>query len=189
MGRQVVLYDANVLFPATIRDLLMWLALTDLYQARWSQDIHEEWIESLLRERSDLTREQLDRVRALMDENVRDALVEGYRDLIPRLTLPDPGDRHVLAAAIRGGADVIVTFNVRDFPIDVLGEHGVQALHPDAFVGQLIEIDAGVVVEAVRRQRGNLQHPPVSPERFVARLEELGLERTAAFLGDHIDSI
>jgi predicted nucleic acid-binding protein len=102
-------YDANVLYPAELRNLLMHLALTGLFRAKWSADVHEEWISALLEKRPDLTRVELERTRALMDLHAVDALVTGYQDLTPGLALPDPKDRHVLAAAIRGQADVIVT--------------------------------------------------------------------------------
>src|SRR6185295_3578619 len=106
MANFTVVYDACVLYPAPLRDLLMRLALTDLFRARWSDDIHEEWITNLLANRPDLTREQLERTRTLMNAHVRDCIVQGYRDLIDGLDLPDPNDRHVLAAAIRARADV-----------------------------------------------------------------------------------
>jgi len=111
-----VIYDANVLYPAPLRDLLMWVTLQDVVLARWTDDIHEEWMRSVLRERYDLTRVQLERTRDLMNQSVRDCLVTDYHDLIPGLTLPDADDRHVLAAAIRAGANVIVTYNLKDFP-------------------------------------------------------------------------
>ena len=121
------LYDANVLYPAPLRDLLMHLALTDLFRAKWSEQIHEEWIRNVLKSRADLTKAQLERTRQLMNENVRDCLVAGYEALIPALSLPDPDDRHVLAAAIQGQANVIVTYNLKDFLPGVLSEHGVEA--------------------------------------------------------------
>lgn len=102
-----------------LRDLLLRLAVTDLYRARWSADIHDEWMRSLAANRPDIPPEHITRVRNLMDENVRDALVEDYASLVLGLTLPDPKDRHVLAAAIVGRADVIVTFNLREFPADL----------------------------------------------------------------------
>jgi hypothetical protein len=95
-------YDANVLYSAPLRDLLMHLALTDLFRAKWSNKVHEEWMENLLRKRPDLTRENLEKTRRLMDADVRDYLVEDYAHLISGLELPDPDDRHVVAAAIRG---------------------------------------------------------------------------------------
>src|SRR3990167_8164411 len=100
MTNFAVLYDACVLYPAPLRDLLMHLAITDLYRAKWTDEIHEEWINSVLSDRKDLSREYLDRTRDKMNTNVRDCLVEGYQSLIPTLNLPDADDRHVLAAAI-----------------------------------------------------------------------------------------
>ena len=123
-------YDANVLYPAELRNLLMHLALTGLFRAKWSADVHEEWICSLLQKRPDLTRDKLERTRMLMDKHAVDALVTGYEDLIPGLQLPDKQDRHVLAAAIRCHANVIVTMNLRDFPSDVLAPLGMEAQHP-----------------------------------------------------------
>lgn len=121
MARFTAFYDANVLYPAELRNLLMHLALTGLFRAKWSADVHEEWISALLEKRPDLTRDNLERTRALMDLHAVDALVTGDEDLIPGLRLPDPNDRHVLAAAIRGQADVIVTMNLRDFPAQIVG--------------------------------------------------------------------
>jgi hypothetical protein len=100
----IVFYDANVLYPAELRNLLMHLALVGVFRAKWSADVHEEWMSSLLANRPDLTRKKLERTRQLMDKAAPDALVTGYEHLIPGLVLPDPKDRHVLAAAIRGGA-------------------------------------------------------------------------------------
>lgn len=98
-----VVYDACVLYPAPLRSLLMHLALTDLFRAKWSRQIHDEWMRNLLSKRSDLTWEKLERVRELMDLHTRDAVVEGFEPLIDGLSLPDPGDRHVLACAIHSG--------------------------------------------------------------------------------------
>jgi len=111
-----VVYDACVLYPAPLRDLLMRLALTDMFRARWSNQIHDEWIESVLRDRPDLRREALEKTRTLMNSNVRDCLVTGYEHLIPSIHLPDPRDRHVGAAAIHCGANLIVMAISRTFP-------------------------------------------------------------------------
>jgi predicted nucleic acid-binding protein len=127
VNRITVVYDACVLYPAPLRELLMRLALTDLYRARWSDQIHEEWITAVLRNRPDLSRAQLERTRSLMNAYVRDALVDGYQSLVPALELPDPNDRHVLAAAIQCGADLILTFNLDDFPEQALTIHGLGA--------------------------------------------------------------
>ncbi|MEZ2233262.1 PIN domain-containing protein [Microcoleus sp.] len=97
----IALYDACVLYSAPLRDLLMQLALTDLFQARWTDEIHDEWIRNVLKNRPDLTIEQLTRTKDLMNRYVRDCLVTGYEWIIPSLNLPDPNDRHILAAAIK----------------------------------------------------------------------------------------
>lgn len=98
----------------------MELAVSDLYKARWTDDIHREWIDSLLRNVPERSREKLERTRDLMNENTRDCLIYGYECIIPSLELPDPNDRHVLAAAIVGRCDVIVTQNLKDFPEEVI---------------------------------------------------------------------
>ena len=165
------LYDACVLYSAPMRDLLMHLALTDLFRARWSNAIHDEWIRSVLKNRPDLTRTQLERTRDLMNAHAYDALIQGYEDLIPALSLPDPDDRHVLAAAIRGRADVIVTYNLKDFPEEVVSVHGVTAQHPDEFLTHLIDLAPGAVLSAVQRLRLSLKKPAVSVEEYLATLQ------------------
>lgn len=189
MSFLTALYDACVLYPAPLRDLLMHLAVTDLFRARWTDDIHEEWIRNVLETRPDLRREQLERTRDLMNAHVRDCLVTGYERLIPTLALPDPDDRHVLAAAVRASADVIVTFNLKDFPTDMLAEHGIEGQHPDDFVADLLEIDPATVCAAARRHRRSLKNPPKSVEEYLAALERQGLSRSVAELREFADRI
>ena len=138
MSGYTALYDACVLYPAPLRDLLLQLALTGLFRARWSATIHDEWTRNVLLDRPDLTAAQLQHTRALMDAAVPDALGAGYEKLIPSLTLPDPDDRHVLAAALRGRCDVIVTYNLKDFPAEILSADDIEAQHPDEFIGHLL---------------------------------------------------
>jgi len=176
------LYDACVLYPAPLRDLLMQLALTDTFRARWTDAIHDEWIRAVLKTRPDLKPEQLERTRQLMNAHVRDCLVTGYEGLIPSLSLPDADDRHVLAAAIVGRADVIVTFNLKDFPASVLNPLGIEAQHPDEFVAQLLGLYPGAVCAALKRQREGLKKPPKTVEEFLPVLEGCGLPLTVAAL-------
>ena len=117
-----------------------------------------------------------------MDRATLDALVEGYEDLIPTLSLPDENDRHVLAAAIRGGAQVIVTMNLRDFPDEVLQQYEMEAQHPDEFILQLIELTPDVVMDAAETHRQSLKNPPKSIEEFLASLEAQGLPKSVAVL-------
>jgi predicted nucleic acid-binding protein len=181
------LYDACVLYPAPLRDLLMRLAMTDLFRARWSADIHREWMASVLRDRPDLTLDQLERTRDLMDGHVRDCLVTGYEDLIPAIRLPDSDDRHVLAAAIRSRAHVIVTFNLKDFPEDCLSPYGTEAQHPDDFVAHLLDLWPGDVCAAVKRQRGGLKRPPRSVRQLLDSLEKSQLPMTVSRLREFAD--
>ncbi|WP_439630703.1 PIN domain-containing protein [Gemmata sp.] len=183
------LFDANVLYPAPLRDCVMRLALTGLFRARWSNDIHEEWIRNVLANRSDLTRERLERTRDLMNAHAGDCLVTGYEALVPSLALPDEGDRHVLAAAIAGRADVIVTFNLKDFPDDALRPFGVSVQHPDEFVCDLIDLDSGAVAAAVRAQRASLKNPPRSAADLLQTLRDNGLVRTVDRLTRHLDEL
>ena len=176
------LLDANVLYPAPLRDLLMHLATARLYRARWSAQIHEEWIGNLLLKRPDLRRENLEATRDMMNSAVPDGLIGGYERLIPDLELPDADDRHVLAAAIAGGADVIVTFNVRDFPSSALEPFGIALQRPDEFVHELMDADEERVCLAVRRQRALLKQPPKTVEEHLQTLEEQHLPRTVARL-------
>ena len=111
-----VIYDACVLYPNYLRDILIQLAIADLFRAKWTNLIHDEWIRNLIENRPDLPKEKLNQVKDLMNSQVRDSLVTDFEQLIPSLTLPDPNDRHILAAAIVAEADVIVIFNLKDFP-------------------------------------------------------------------------
>jgi len=178
-----VVYDASVLYPAPLRDLLMWLALTDLFKARWTEEIHQEWIRNVLKNRPDLTFPQLDRTKNLMNANVRDALVIGYESLIPRLDLHDLNDRHVLAAAIQSRADFIITFNLKDFPPLVLANYGVEAIHPDEFILDLIDIDSAKVCQSAQKQRKTLKNPPLTLEQYLDTLMRQGLPQSATALG------
>jgi hypothetical protein len=177
-----VVYDACILYPAAMRSLLMYLAISNLYRARWTDQIHDEWIRNVLKDRPDISASQLTETRRLMDYHAKEALVTGYQGLIPSLVLPDVKDCHVLAAAIRCNADVVVTYNIKDFPANVLEPYGIEAQHPDVFLSHLINLEPGIVLAAIHRQIRQLRNPPVSPEEFMDKLEVLQLPQTAAQL-------
>ncbi len=182
MSSFVAVLDACVLYPAPLRDLLLRLALTGLFRARWTDRIHDEWIRSLLSQRPDLSRDRLQRTRGLMNRTVPDCLVTGFEELIEFLDLPDPGDRHILAAAIRSQAGVIVTYNTRDFPEEILDGYGIEVQHPDEFVTHLYDLSPGAVCRAVRSQRQALKNPPVSASELLNTFLSLGLATTVAHL-------
>lgn len=177
-----VVFDACVMYPAPLRSLLMYLALTGQFRARWSEDIHEEWIRNLLLVRKDLAREKLEKVRMLMDKHVPGALVTNYHSLIPSIKLPDKNDRHVVAAAIQTRAEAIVTFNLKDFPESVLSVYGMKAIHPDDFIVDLIELNVSCVLDAVRRHRTGLLNPPFTIDEYLDCLLRQRLPETVTRL-------
>lgn len=155
-----VVYDACVLYPAPLRDFLMHLALSDLYRARWSDKIHDEWTRNVMASRPDLTQDQLNRTRQLMNAHIRDSLVSGFEYLIPSINLPDPDDCPVVAAAIHSGASLIVTFNLKDFPAEVLKPYNLAAQHPDDFIVDLLDLHPADVLEAAASHRRSLKTRP-----------------------------
>jgi len=187
MATFTALYDACVLYSAPLRDMLMRLAVTDLYRARWTEDIHDEWIRNLRENRPDIDPEALERTRDLMSLYVRDSLVTGYEGLIDSIILPDVNDRHVLAAAIRSGAGVIVTYNLNDFPPDILDNYGIEAQHPDDFITHLLDLSPGQVCSAVKRQRASLKNPPKDVGEFLNCLADQHLPKTVARLREYAD--
>ncbi len=189
MSRLTAFFDANVLYPAALRNFIMRLALRDLFSARWSYKVHEEWINAILTNRPDLTRAQLERTRDLMNKHAEDCLVVGFEPLIAGLDLPDKDDRHVLAAAIRTGAEVIVTRNLKDFPDEKLLPYGIKAQHPDVFIHHLLDLNPGAVVAAAKEHRASLKNPPMSVEEYLTSLERQELSQTVAVLRNYAQVI
>jgi predicted nucleic acid-binding protein len=182
MTKMTAVLDACVLYPAPLRDVFMWLALADLFQAHWTEEIHQEWMRNVLADRRDLQPEQLMRTRDLMNNRIRGCLVISYEHLIETLTLPDPNDRHVLAAAIHAGAEVIVTFNLSDFPAAVLETEGVRAQHPDDFLLSLWQRDEEAFYQVMERQRLALKNPPKRQAEHLETLRRQQLPQIAAAL-------
>ncbi|MBA3920721.1 MAG: PIN domain-containing protein [Nostocaceae cyanobacterium] len=189
MSVSTVVYDACVLYPAALRDLLIWLALTNLFQARWTEEIHNEWMRNVLKKRPDITLKQLTRTKNLMNNHIPNCLVTGYESIIPDLQLPDVKDRHVLAAAIHSSANIIVTFNLRDFPSTALAPYRIQAQHPDIFILDLLYLNSRAVCQAAARQRSSLKNPPKTVEDYLETLNQQGLTQTVAVLREFSDEI
>lgn len=187
MTNFAVLYDACVLYPAPLRDLLMNLAMTDMYRAKWTNEIHEEWISSILSDRNDLNREFLERTRDRMNMSVRDCLVENYQYLVPTLSLPDANDRHILAAAIHSSSSVIVTYNLKDFPKKNISQHGIEAQHPDEFLINLFDLSSEMVCLAVKRHRASLKSPPKNVEQYLSTLAKQSLSNAVQKLKEFLD--
>ena len=190
MANFTVVYDACLLYPASIRDLAVELARAGLLHAKWTARIHAEWINAVIRRRPELDRARLERVADLMNSAVPDCLVTGFESLEAALTaLPDPDDCHVLAAAIHCGAQEIVTFNLRDFPEAVLHPYGIRAVHPDVFVEHLLDLNPEAVCEAIRRIRRRLINPPSTAEDMLAKYENQGLAVSASILRVRVNSL
>lgn len=175
------LLDANVLYPAPLRDLLLYIA-KELYRPKWTDTIHQEWVGNLLLNRADLTAVQLERTVVAMNRAFPDATIQGYGPLIGSFRLPDPDDEYVLAAAIRGHVDVIVTANLKDFPADRLKPFDVQPQHPDEFIADLFAVDSGGVLAAFLAQVANLKNPPKSAHQVLDTLRQNGLRQTTQVL-------
>jgi predicted nucleic acid-binding protein len=178
----LVLYDANVLYPSTLRDLLIRVSQAGLVQAKWTDQILDEVFGNLATNRPDLDPRRLARTRELMNRAVRDCLVTGYEPLVDALHLPDPDDRHVLAAAIKARAQVIVTRNLKDFPSTVLQEWNMEAKTADDFILDQMDLSHDSVYGAVQRIADSRENPPATFFGVLALLERDGLVESVAAL-------
>ena len=160
----------------------MSLAVTRLFHARWTEAIHDEWTGNLLQARSDISQDQLNRTCRVMNRAVPDSIITGYEGLIKTLSLPDQDDRHILAAAIHSGAKLIITFNLKDFPADILSGYGIEACHPDDFIVQLFLEHPDEVLAALKKQRLRLARPAQSVEEFLETLARQRLPQTVKLL-------
>jgi hypothetical protein len=183
----IVVYDACVLYPTPLRDLLIRIALTGVVRARWTEQILNECFRNILADRPDLSAENLARTRVAMNRAIPDVLVTGYESLIAGVSLPDPDDRHVVAAAIRAGAQAIITQNLRDFPKDKLEPFGLEAVHPDDFVLNSIDLAPARIGAAVEAQAAALKSPPKTRAELLDTLQQNGLVQTVARLRELYD--
>lgn len=182
MSGFTVIFDANVLYPNMLRDILIRLAGTGIFQARWTDEILNEVFRNLLKNRPDLDPGKLQRTRDLMCRAVDDCLVTGYEDLISSLSLPDPDDRHVLAAAIRCSAQVIVTENKRDFPREVMEKYGIETQSADEFLCDQIDLFDSRVHQAVTYAAAAFKHPPKTIDDVLDALAKSGAPSAAGLL-------
>ena len=179
-----VLYDACVLYGNEVRDLLIRIAISGMARAHWTDQILDEAFGNLAANRPDLSPERLAVTRERMNLAIPGALVSGYEPLVESLKLPDPDDRHVLAAAITAGIAVIVTSNLGDFPADALRPFGIEAKTPDDFVLDQIGLDEGRVRDCVHQIARGRSRPPKTYEAVLDALERAGLVGSAAALRD-----
>ena len=182
--RPVAVLDANVLFPFRMRDILLRFHHAGLFQARWTERILDEWTRSLLDWKPHLERSIRSQRRA-MAEHFDDALVIRHEPLVGVLDLPDPDDRHVLAAAIRCSARYIITDNLADFPEEVLAGFDIEAIAADAFLSQIAELHPSEALAVLSGLRAQYRNPPFTPSEFVLDLNAKGLPQLAALAEIH----
>lgn len=189
-ARFTALLDACVIHPVAIVDSLLSAAHLGLYAPKWTTRIEKEWMKSLAvrtgkAEGSWLRRRDAIR-EACPDWEVPEAAWAG---LLTSLELPDPNDVHVLAAAIAGHADCIVTINLKDFPDHLLAPFGISAIHPDEFLVAQMDLDEIGMLGAFKRQRERLKRPEIGPDAFADALARNGLVAVAQRLRDAVDLI
>lgn len=172
--------DTNVIHPIEVRDLLFWFAHYDLYTPKWSKHIFDEWANLMIRK--ELSLEEVEKRINNVNLAFPDACVQNYEPLIETLVLPDPKDRHVLAAAIKTNANLIVTNNLKDFPNDYLAGFGLVAKGPDDFATDLIDLNYERAVQAFREMVLNRRNPNLDEYEILDRLRNSGLKDTANFL-------
>jgi hypothetical protein len=185
----LVLLDANILYSRLLRELFMELHLRGLIHARWTDDIHDEWIRSVLSDYPDINPTVLKKTRELMNLHAEGSLVTDYQDYIQKLLLPDPNDRHILAAAISGEIPTILTFNINDFPATSLSEFDIEAKHPDVLLFQLFEAHPHDTIKILKYVRNRMKNPLLDQKEFTSRLSKAGLTSFADRLLEFVDQL
>jgi predicted nucleic acid-binding protein len=176
-----VVFDANVFFGARLRSLVIELAQTGIFRARWTTEINDEWSRNVAAKKG-IHPSKLARTISDMESAVPDCLVEGYEPLIQSLIYTQAKDRHVLAAAIACGASAIVTFNLDDFSTDELARYGIHALHPDQFFLDIEDISSNQFLSAVKNDISHYVTPPLTVEQYLHDLEKAGVPKIAEYL-------
>lgn len=174
-----VVLDACVLYPAPVRDILLSLASEGLFRTRWSNTIQEEWVRNLLINRSDLNGEQLDQTVKAMNAAFPDANVDDFEGLIANIRIPDEDDRHVVACAIKCKADLIVTFNTKDFPKKELSKYDLETQKPDEFISNLIDTNPKLGCKAFSKMVKRLKKPTKTKKEVLAAFEKCRLKNSA----------
>ena len=178
--------DANVLYPNLMRDILLEAAKLRLFNFRWSHNIRQELLRAYRRQNSDRKSRRFEQhTLRLMDLYFRRLMISGYEYLLPDIHLPDPDDRHVLAAAIHARCDYLVTQNLRDFPAPVCGQYGIEAIHPDEFLLVLLSREQARLLESARTCRMRMKNPSMAVQQYLDALRRANLPNFADALRFH----
>jgi predicted nucleic acid-binding protein len=193
-NRYTAFVDACSLVSVLRRNLLLSLAEAEFFRVRWSAKVLDETQTALqeIHEKRGLSDAEIRarRARAFMEYAFEDAMVEEYDDLLPLASrLPDPGDAHVLAAAVKIQASTIVTENLEDFPSNIISALNIEAKSADAFIADTIALEPGRAVAAIRQMRERLKRPEKTAETLLLEMEADGLVETVDLLREHVDSL
>jgi predicted nucleic acid-binding protein len=170
-----VLLDSSVLVPNALCDTLLRLAERGFYRPLWSDRILDEVRVAVERIHPNLDPARIQKRIDAMKSAFEDAMVTGWEATCAGLDLPDPNDRHVLAAAMTGGGQSLVTFNLKDFPEEKLILTGVEAVHPDEFLLDQLDMHPGLALQVLREQSADTKHPPLDLQAVLNLLERCGV--------------
>ena len=179
--------DANVLFPIVIRDYLIWLSIHELYTPKWSGKLLEEFTAIFQKKKMDLLPQQITRQIQLINKTCPHALVEKYESIIPSVDISDENDRHVVAAAIKCNANVIVTYNLDDFPPEYLESVALSVVDPDTFIADMIDLSPKRCCDAFREMVLAKNKPPYDETAYLEILRRNKLGQTADELEKHLE--
>lgn len=195
-NRYTAFIDACTLASALRRNLLLTLAEAEFFRVRWSVPVLDETeraIEAILTDKGyarDDAKDRAARARLAMETAFEEAIVDDFQNLLSACEgLPDPGDVHVLAAALKTQAATIVTENLKDFPDHVLAPLNIEARAADAFIADTIALDTGRAVAAIRTMRLRLKRPEKTAEILLLDMEAAGLTETVDVLRPHLGSL
>jgi hypothetical protein len=185
----VVVFDACILYPFHLRNIVVQAAVDRLVEARWTDAIHDEWIRSLTTDVPAIPIERLQITRRLMNDALPAAMVSGYEEHIRDVTLPDPDDRHVVAAGIAADATLILTWNLRHFPENELKKFGLRGMTPDEFLPALYDRAPEPVICSLANARRNLSKTRISAPDFIAILKGQKLVQLAKRVEKHVSDL
>lgn len=185
-----IFVDTNVLFPFSVMDLMLALTEDGIHEVLWSDALLDEWERVIVRQQR-RSPESAAGITAVIREYFADSEVpeRSYAHLVDEMPSDDPDDRRHIAAAIAGQAEVIVTWNISDFPVGPLGELGLRVMDPDQYLQELVGEVPGEVVATVVRLSNEKRRPPLTPYDLVDMLAKAGVPMFAAEVRDRLDAL
>ena len=186
-ARFTAVLDANVLYRVVIRDYLMWLSVKELYSPKWTNQLLEEFTEIFKKKGINISTEHIQKQVKLMNLTCPDALVTKYEDLLASIKLKDEKDKHVVAAALKCNANVIVTHNLKDFPNEYLCRIGLSALSPDTFIADMIDLSPERCCDAFREMLLTKNKPPYEESDYLEIFKNNGLIQTTVELSKYLE--